>query len=55
MFSRCLKRFVHDESASIGMEYGLLGALVAAAIIGGVTLLGQNAGNTYTNLAGNMK
>lgn len=55
MILRSLKRFVDDDVGATALEYGLLAALVAAAIIGGVTLLGNNAGNTYTNIASKVK
>ena len=49
------KRFVHDAGGATAMEYGLIAALVVAAIVGGVTALGGNAGNTYTNLASQVR
>ncbi len=55
MFRRLKKRFVEDDSGATALEYGLLAALVVTAIIGGVTLLGTNAGSTYTNLASSVK
>lgn len=35
-----LARFVRDESGATAVEYGLIAALVAVAIIGGATALG---------------
>ena len=55
MFIGSLKRFVHDVWGATAMEYGLIAALVVAAIVGGVTVLGGNAGNTYTNLASQVR
>jgi pilus assembly protein Flp/PilA len=55
MFRISWKRFVDDEGGATAMEYGLLAALVVAAIVAGVTLLGGNAGNTYTTLATSVK
>jgi len=55
MIIRSLKLFVHDNVGATALEYGLLAALIAAAIVGGVTMLGGNAGNTYTNLAATVK
>ena len=55
MFRLSWKRFVDDIDAATAMEYGLIAALVVAAIVGGVTLLGGNAGNTYANLASQVK
>ena len=51
MLSIYWKRFVHDTGGATAMEYGLMAALVVAAIVGGVAMLGGNAGNTYTSLA----
>ena len=55
MIERLLKRFIDDDGGATAMEYGLMAALVVAAIVGGVGLLGGNAGNTYTNLAASVK
>lgn len=55
MSKRVRKRFIEDESGATALEYGLLAALVVTAIVGGVTLLGTNAGSTYTNLASSVK
>jgi len=55
MFMRPVKRFIDDVDAATALEYGLIAALVVAAIVGGVTLLGQNAGNSYTTLASKVK
>jgi len=51
MIIRSMKRFVDDEAGATALEYGLIAALVVAAIVGGVTLLGTNAGNSYVTLA----
>ena len=55
MIHRLVKRFVDDDVGATALEYGLLAALIAAAIVGGVTLFGENAGNTYTTLAAKVK
>jgi pilus assembly protein Flp/PilA len=34
-------RFLKDESGATAIEYGLIAALIAVAIIGGVTALGS--------------
>ena len=44
-------RFLKDESGATAIEYGLIAALIAVAIIGGVTALGQNANNTFTEIS----
>jgi pilus assembly protein Flp/PilA len=50
-----LNRFCKDESGATAIEYGLIAALIAVVIIGAVTSLGKNTGNTFNRVAGNMK
>lgn len=45
-------RFLKDESGATAIEYGLIAALIAVAIIGGVTALGTNANDTFNKVAG---
>ncbi len=47
MFSRFLK----DEAGATAIEYGLIAALIAVAIIGGVTALGTSANATFNAVA----
>jgi pilus assembly protein Flp/PilA len=49
-----VSRFVKDESGATAIEYGLIAALIAVVIIGAVTSLGKNVGNTFNRIAGNM-
>lgn len=44
-------RFLKDESGATAIEYGLIAALIAVAIIGGVSALGTNANATFSNVA----
>ncbi|WP_333823582.1 Flp family type IVb pilin [Pinisolibacter sp.] len=44
-----------DADGATAMEYGLIAALIVAAIVGGVALLGTNADATYTTLASKVK
>ena len=44
-------RFVKDESGATAIEYGLIAALVAVAIIGAVTLLGTNLGVVFNKVS----
>jgi len=46
-----LSRFVEDQSAATAIEYGLIVALIAVAIISAVTALGTNL-NTSLSKAG---
>ena len=45
-----IMRFVREEEGATALEYGLVAALIAAAIIGAVTALGTSVSNTFTNL-----
>ena len=40
-------QFLQDEEGATALEYGLLAALIAAAIIGAVTTLGSTVSNTF--------
>ena len=44
-------RFAQDESGATAIEYGLIAALISVAIITAVTLLGNNLGITFNNIA----
>lgn len=46
--------FKKNESGATAIEYGLIAALIAVAIIGGVSALGTNANATFQNVADNM-
>ncbi len=48
-------RFLKDESGATAIEYGLIAALIAVAIIGGVTALGTNAEATFQEVAAQMQ
>ena len=44
--------FLKDECGASAVEYGLLVALIAAVIVGAVTLLGGNLKATFEYVAG---
>ncbi len=46
-----LKRFVADESGATAIEYGLIAALIAVAIIAAVSLVGTNLTTTFNTVA----
>lgn len=46
-----IKRFMTDERGASAVEYGLLIALIAVAIIGGATLLGINLDTMFRDVA----
>jgi pilus assembly protein Flp/PilA len=43
-------RFIKDESGATAIEYGLIAALVAVAIIGVLQLLGPQLQTTFTRV-----
>ena len=49
--TKFISKFVSDESGATAIEYGLIAALIAVAIIGAVTALGGNLEATFNNLA----
>ncbi len=49
---RRLHEFIRDERGASAVEYGLLVALIAAVIVGAVTLLGGNLKATFEYIAG---
>jgi pilus assembly protein Flp/PilA len=48
------KKFLKDESGATAIEYGLIAALIAVVIVGGVTLIGTNLSALFTGVAGNV-
>ena len=49
-----LARFFKNESGATAIEYGLIAALIAVAIIGAVTTLGGNTADTFNTVADSM-
>ena len=47
-------RFLNNESGATAIEYGLIAALIAVAIISAATTLGSNIANTFNNVAKKM-
>ncbi len=52
--TKLFARFLKDESGATAIEYGLIAALISVALVSGATLLGNNIGTTFTNLANDM-
>jgi pilus assembly protein Flp/PilA len=50
-----LSRFRKDEGGATAIEYGLIAAGIAVAIIAAVNTLGTNLGTTFTNLSTQLK
>ncbi len=46
------KKYIQDESGATAIEYGLIAALVAVAIVTGATAIGDQLNNTFDNVAG---
>jgi pilus assembly protein Flp/PilA len=46
-----IKNFFKDDSGASAVEYGLLVALIAVAIIGAVSALGTNLSSTFQTAA----
>ena len=44
-------RFFKDESGATAIEYGLIAALIAVAIIGAVTTLGTKTAATFDSVS----
>ena len=49
-----VERFVKDESGATAIEYGLIAALIAVAIIGAATTLGTEIGDTFKKVSDEM-
>ncbi|WP_425410887.1 Flp family type IVb pilin [Hyphococcus sp.] len=45
-----IKRFKDDESGATAIEYGLIAALIAVAIIAAVKTLGGTLNDTFTEI-----
>ena len=48
-------QFVRDEEGATALEYGLLAALIAAAIVGAVTSFGTTVRDTFDSIAASMQ
>jgi pilus assembly protein Flp/PilA len=52
--SKILARFAKDESGATAIEYGLIAALIALAIIVGAGALGNSLNNMFGNIANSL-
>ncbi len=48
------KSLLHDESGATAIEYGLIAALVAVALIGALTTLGGSLTGIFERVAGQL-
>ena len=46
-----IKKFRKDEEGATAIEYGLIAALIAVAIIGAVSALGSGTAETFNTIA----
>ncbi|MEQ8746586.1 Flp family type IVb pilin [Pyruvatibacter sp.] len=53
--SHFIKRFAGDESGATAIEYGLIAAGIAVAIITAVNTLGTNIGTTFGSVSDEMQ
>lgn len=53
--SNLIARFVKDESGATAIEYGLIAALIALAIIGGATQLGTAIDTKFKDVASTLE
>jgi pilus assembly protein Flp/PilA len=51
---RLITRLLRSDSGATAIEYGLIAALIAVVIIGGVQHIGVNAGLAFQAVAGAM-
>jgi pilus assembly protein Flp/PilA len=45
-------RFMQEESGTTAVEYGLMIALISAALVAAMALMGANLAANFTNIAG---
>jgi pilus assembly protein Flp/PilA len=50
-----VRNFLRDESGVTAIEYALIAALIAVAIIGAVTTVGTNITSEFNNVAASLK
>lgn len=52
--SNIFTKFLKDESGATAIEYGLIAALIAVAIITGAGLVGTSLDTKFTDIAGKL-
>ncbi len=50
-----IQNFLSDEEGATAVEYGIMVALIAAVIVGTVTLIGTSLNGLFTTVAGELK
>ncbi|MBS3996674.1 MAG: Flp family type IVb pilin [Hydrogenophaga sp.] len=54
-FLTAARHFARDEEGVTAIEYGLIAALIAVAILIGAGLVGTNLNTLFTDIAGKLK
>ena len=49
-----LRRLIPDQQGATAIEYGLIAALIAVAIISALSALGGGSGGMWTNISGSV-
>jgi pilus assembly protein Flp/PilA len=52
---KMFKNFIRNEDGATAIEYGLIAALIAVTIIGGVTAVGSKLSTTFDTIQTNLK
>jgi pilus assembly protein Flp/PilA len=52
---KLFQNFITDENGATAIEYGLIAALIAVAIIGGVTAVGTKLSTAFETVSSNLK
>jgi pilus assembly protein Flp/PilA len=52
---KMFKNFIRNEDGATAIEYGLIAALIAVTIIGGVTAVGSKLSTTFNTIQTNLK
>ena len=55
MVSELVRRVRKDESGATAIEYGLIAALIAVAIIAAISLVGNDLSNMFGNVSTNLQ
>lgn len=49
--TKLIKRFIDEDDGATAIEYGLIAALIAVAIIAAVSAVGDNLSTTFDDVA----
>lgn len=52
---KLIKKFVRNEDGATAIEYGLIAALIAVAVVGTMETLGSNLNSVFSNVSGKLK